>query len=208
MSPGAWAAPSSTCATSSGTASCPPAGRTASGYRRYTEAHVRWGEAYGALTTAVGPVEARTLVRTARTEPVERLAARLDEVHGRLSAERAAVRLAREAADAIAREPMRTVRPSDATAQGRTAGRTAGPASGAAAEPPRGAHPPDRSAPRGTTGPTGRSHRAGTVRRNRHEEDAGRWRRRPGRWWRSPSSGSRAYCWHGVACCLPAPSTA
>lgn len=92
----------------------PRAERGPSGYRRHTEAHVRWGEAYGALATAVGPVEARTLVLLARTEPVERLAVRLDEVHARLAAERAAVQLAREAAAAIVGEPLQAVRPSDA----------------------------------------------------------------------------------------------
>lgn len=92
----------------------PRAERGPSGYRRHTEAHVRWGQAYGALATAVGPVEAKALVLVARTEPVEHLAARLDEVHARLSAERAAVRLAREAAAGIVGEPLRAVRPSDA----------------------------------------------------------------------------------------------
>ncbi len=92
----------------------PPAERRPSGYRRYGQAHVRWGEAYGALATAAGPVEAKALIRAARTEPVERVAALLDDVHGRMSAERAAVRLARRAAAAIADEPLLAARPSDA----------------------------------------------------------------------------------------------
>lgn len=42
----------------------PPAARTDSGYRVYDDRHVRAARAYRALAAAVGPVEAKTIMRT------------------------------------------------------------------------------------------------------------------------------------------------
>ncbi len=88
----------------------PPAERSASGYRRYGETHVRCGVAYRLLTTGVGPVEARKLLRAAQTEPTNQF---LDEAHAGLHAERRNLELARRAAESIATEPLTPQRPSD-----------------------------------------------------------------------------------------------
>ena len=92
----------------------PPATRTGTGYRVYGEIHVQSGMAYRAFAAAVGPVEAKRIVRAAHLLPVEQLLALLDAVHARLDAERAALRRARQAAEAIAGEPIDDVRASDA----------------------------------------------------------------------------------------------
>lgn len=92
----------------------PPASRTASGYRRYTETHVRSALAYRALAAATGPVEAKTIMRAAHADPRSGLLALLDAAHARLDAERRDLALARDAAEAITAEPIRDVRPSDA----------------------------------------------------------------------------------------------
>lgn len=92
----------------------PPASRTASGYRRYTETHVRSALAYRALAAATGPVEAKTIMRAAHAGPRSGLLALLDAAHARLDAERRDLALARDAAEAITAEPIRDVRPSDA----------------------------------------------------------------------------------------------
>jgi DNA-binding transcriptional MerR regulator len=92
----------------------PPASRTASGYRCYTEAHVRSALAYRALAAATGPVEAKTIMRAAHADPRSGLLALLDGAHARLAAERRDLALARDAAAAITAEPIGDVRPSDA----------------------------------------------------------------------------------------------
>jgi DNA-binding transcriptional MerR regulator len=91
----------------------PPAPRTATGYRTYTETHVLAALAYRSLATGVGPVEAKRLLRAAHRYPGSDLLALLDDAHARLHLERQELRLAREAAVAIAKEPIESVRPSD-----------------------------------------------------------------------------------------------
>jgi len=88
----------------------PPAGRTETGYRTYTEAHLHAALAYRALAKALGPVAARDLMRIRDTPD---LLARLDAAHARLHAEREELRLAEEAASLIASEPVEDARPSD-----------------------------------------------------------------------------------------------
>ncbi|KAB2383592.1 MerR family transcriptional regulator [Actinomadura montaniterrae] len=92
----------------------PPASRTASGYRRYTETHVRSAVAYRAFAAGAGPVEAKRIMRAAHAGPRSGLLALLDAAHARLAAERRDLALAREAAAAITAEPIGDVRPSDA----------------------------------------------------------------------------------------------
>ncbi|MEV6488760.1 MerR family transcriptional regulator [Actinoplanes sp. NPDC051633] len=86
----------------------PPAQRSATGYRRYTDAHVRAALAYRALAAGVGPVEAKRILRA------DDLLALLDEAHARLHAERRDLALAKEAVAAIAAEPINDPSPSDA----------------------------------------------------------------------------------------------
>ncbi|WP_026416517.1 MerR family transcriptional regulator [Actinomadura oligospora] len=92
----------------------PPATRTASGYRRYGEVHVRSALAYRALAAAVGPVDAKVIVRAVHDASPSRMLALLDAAHARLDAERASLREARDAVRAISGEPIADVRASDA----------------------------------------------------------------------------------------------
>jgi hypothetical protein len=92
----------------------PPAARTASGYRSWTEVHVQSALAYRAVAAAIGPVEARRLLRAAYDGRPSRLLALLDAAHARLHTERRDVALAQEAAAAIAAEPIDEPWPSDA----------------------------------------------------------------------------------------------
>ena len=87
----------------------PPATRTGTGYRVYGEIHVRSAQAYRALATGVGPTEARAIMRA----PTDRLLTLLDAAHARLHTERADLRRAQEAAQAITAEPITDVRASD-----------------------------------------------------------------------------------------------
>ncbi len=91
----------------------PPAARTASGYRVYAEAHVCSALAYRALAAGTGPAEAGRIVRAAHGYPASDLLALLDAAHARLHTERRELGLAREAAEAIAAEPVGDVRPAD-----------------------------------------------------------------------------------------------
>lgn len=91
----------------------PPAARTASGYRVYAEVHVCSALAYRALAAGTGPVEAGRIVRAAHGYPASDLLALLDAAHARLHTERRELGLAREAAEAIAAEPVGDVRPAD-----------------------------------------------------------------------------------------------
>ncbi|QUX29005.1 MerR family DNA-binding transcriptional regulator [Nocardiopsis akebiae] len=91
----------------------PPAARTASGYRVYAEAHVCSALAYRALAAGTGPVEAGRIVRAAHGYPASDPLALLDAAHARLHTERRELGLAREAAEAIAAEPVGDVRPAD-----------------------------------------------------------------------------------------------
>lgn len=90
----------------------PPAERTSAGYRAYTGRHVQAALAYKALAAGAGPMEARRLMRTAHSDTAA-LLAQLDDVHARLTVERRELALAREAAGAIAVEPIDVPRPSD-----------------------------------------------------------------------------------------------
>ncbi|MCZ2860265.1 MerR family transcriptional regulator [Blastococcus sp. VKM Ac-2987] len=91
----------------------PPADRTPAGYRRYTERHVHAALAYRAFAAGIGPVEAKRVLRAAlRGGPA--VLVLLDAAHARLHAERRELALAREAAGAIAAEPIAAPRASDA----------------------------------------------------------------------------------------------
>ncbi|WP_280240409.1 MerR family transcriptional regulator [Nocardia abscessus] len=92
----------------------PMAIRTATGYRRYGELHLRSAVAYRALTAGVGPVEAKRIVRAVHERPFAQVLALLDAAHARLHRERADLELAQAAAAAISAEPIADVRPSDA----------------------------------------------------------------------------------------------
>lgn len=70
--------------------------------------------AYRAFAAGTGPVEARRLMRAAHSGPPSDLLALLDAAHARLHTERRDLALAREAAEAIAAEPIEEPRPSDA----------------------------------------------------------------------------------------------
>ncbi|MDL4819767.1 MerR family transcriptional regulator [Actinomadura opuntiae] len=91
----------------------PPAARSPSGYRRYTEAHVHSAVAYRAFAAGTGPVEAKRIMRAAHAYPGSDLLALLDAAHARLATERRDLALARRAAEAITAEPIEDVRPSD-----------------------------------------------------------------------------------------------
>ncbi|MET9361462.1 MerR family transcriptional regulator [Streptomyces sp. NPDC006632] len=91
----------------------PPAARTPTGYRTYAEVHLRSAQAYRALAAGVGPMEAKKIVRAFHRLPVPQALALLDAAHARLDTERADLRRAKEAARAIAGEPIEDVRASD-----------------------------------------------------------------------------------------------
>jgi DNA-binding transcriptional MerR regulator len=86
----------------------PEVTRTPKGFRVYTEPHVRAALAYRELATAVGPVDAKAIMRSAD------LLALLDAAHARLHTERRDLALARDAVRAIAAEPIDEPRPADA----------------------------------------------------------------------------------------------
>jgi DNA-binding transcriptional MerR regulator len=69
--------------------------------------------AYRALAAGVGPGEARKLVRAAHHYPASDLLALLDDAHARLHTERRELDLAKQAAAAIAAEPIEDSAPSD-----------------------------------------------------------------------------------------------
>jgi DNA-binding transcriptional MerR regulator len=91
----------------------PLSARTPAGYRTYTATHVHAAMAYRAFAAAVGPVEAKQIMRTVHQAPAAELLALLDAAHARLHVERRDLRLARQAAAAIAGEPVDDARPSD-----------------------------------------------------------------------------------------------
>ncbi|MGK8520972.1 MerR family transcriptional regulator [Nocardia asteroides] len=91
----------------------PPALRTAAGYRRYGEIHLRSALAYRTLAAGVGPTEAKRIVRAVHQRPIPETLALLDAAHARLHRERGDLALARRAAEAISAEPIEDVRPSD-----------------------------------------------------------------------------------------------
>ncbi len=100
----------------------PEAARSPSGYRAYTQVHVRAALAYRALAAAVGPVGAKQIMRAAHREPGSQVLALLDAAHARLHTERQELALAMRAAEAIAAEPVGQVRPSDSMSISELAG--------------------------------------------------------------------------------------
>ena len=100
----------------------PPAGRTPAGHRVLTTRHVHAARAYAALSAAVGPAGAAEIVRLAHGGPGPALLALLDGAHARLHTERLDLALARDAARAIAAEPVDDPRPSDAMGVAELAG--------------------------------------------------------------------------------------
>jgi DNA-binding transcriptional MerR regulator len=92
----------------------PVAARTSSGHRSWGELHVLSAVAYRELTAGVGPTPAKELLRALHRQPPAVFLALLDDAHADLARERRTLRLAREAAAAIAAEPLAAPRPSDA----------------------------------------------------------------------------------------------
>lgn len=91
----------------------PPASRTPTGYRRYSEIHVVAAHGYRQLALGVGPVEAKLIMRTARGSTSGALLVALDAAHARLHQERSDLAAARAAVAAITAEPIDDVRPAD-----------------------------------------------------------------------------------------------
>lgn len=128
----------------------PPAARTASGYRVYTEIHLSSTRAYRALAAGVGPVEAKRIMRTVHGSRTSESLALLDAAHARLHRERAELAAAAAAAAAIAGEPVHDVRPSDAMGVSELAAALGVRASTLRHWDTEGLVVPDRVAPRGT----------------------------------------------------------
>ena len=99
----------------------PVTSRTASGYRQFGETHMHALHAYRALAIALGPVEAKRLLRGLRTAARDDTLAALDAAHARLTAERAELAAARTAARYIAAEPMASVSVEDSLSVGELA---------------------------------------------------------------------------------------
>jgi DNA-binding transcriptional MerR regulator len=99
----------------------PPTGRTSSGYRQFGDLHVHALQAYRALAVALGPVEAKRLLRGIRTAPRDDTLAALDAAHAGLVAERAELATARAAARYIADEPIASASPEDSLSVGELA---------------------------------------------------------------------------------------
>lgn len=91
----------------------PPAIRSSTGFRIYTEEHLQSALAYRDLAVAAGPVEAKRIVRSVHTCPASTTVALLDAAHARLHAERAELALAKDAAAVISAEQIEDVRASD-----------------------------------------------------------------------------------------------
>ena len=75
---------------------------------------MRAAATYVALAAGVGPVEAKRIVRAARSGTQNDVLVLVDAAHARLHTERRDVQLAREAAVAISAEPLDDIRPTDA----------------------------------------------------------------------------------------------
>ncbi|WP_325052042.1 MerR family transcriptional regulator [Nocardia stercoris] len=84
----------------------PAAERSESGYRRFAEVHIEALRAYRDLAHAVGPVEARRVMREIRVLPRDRAAALIGGLHITLDAERAQSRAARHALESIQDESV------------------------------------------------------------------------------------------------------
>lgn len=91
----------------------PPTTRTPAGYRTYTQVHALAAVAYVALTAGVGPIQAKTILRTAHRSPLPELLGALDAAHARLHDERQAVLLAQDVLTAISAEPINDPRADD-----------------------------------------------------------------------------------------------
>lgn len=92
----------------------PPAPRSKSGYRRYSDTHVDAALAYRHLAAATGPVAARRVLGAVHDQPVASVLALVEEAYAGLHRERTQLRLARRAAEAVSEEPLLDPRPSDA----------------------------------------------------------------------------------------------
>lgn len=92
----------------------PAAERSSSGYRSYRDIHVVSARAYRALAAAVGPVEAKDIVRAAHRDAPATMLALLDAAHAGLDTERRDLEATRAAAQHISAEPIADVRGSDA----------------------------------------------------------------------------------------------
>lgn len=91
-----------------------PTVRTATGYRCWTDTHVVAAKTYGTLAAAMGPVQAKHLMRLVRTGTHEQMLAAIDAAHASFSVERRDVELALKAVEAITAEPMHDLRSNDA----------------------------------------------------------------------------------------------
>ena len=98
----------------------PPSTRTGNGYRWFDSGHLHAAKAYQGLSTALGPVAAKALMRALHADP-RAIPARLDAVHAGLHAERIALRRARTAAAQIDAEEIADPQPGDAMTIGQLA---------------------------------------------------------------------------------------
>jgi DNA-binding transcriptional MerR regulator len=92
----------------------PPASRAENGYRRFGEHHAAALRAYRGLAEAIGPVEARALLRDLWRLPLAEAAARVSSLHVRLAREREDALLARRTLESIRREGWAEPSPTDA----------------------------------------------------------------------------------------------
>ncbi|MER6953064.1 MULTISPECIES: MerR family transcriptional regulator [unclassified Streptomyces] len=83
----------------------PPAERTASGYRTFTELHRQALLAYRALVQGYGPVPAARIMRTLHEGDTPAALALVDAAHAALHEERGALRATGEALEALRAEP-------------------------------------------------------------------------------------------------------
>lgn len=122
MLPAERAARSSRSAAWSRQGCSPPTTRTPAGYRTYTQVHALAAVAYVALTAEVGPIQAKTILRTAHRSRLPDLLGALDAAHARLHDERQAVLLAQDVLTAISAEPINDPRADDAMTISQLAG--------------------------------------------------------------------------------------
>ncbi|MBT2419121.1 MerR family transcriptional regulator [Streptomyces sp. ISL-22] len=83
----------------------PPAARTASGYRTFTDAHRRALLTYRALLRGYGPVTAAGIMRAVHTGDVPAALALVDAAHAALHEERTALRATSEALETLTEAP-------------------------------------------------------------------------------------------------------
>ncbi|MDI2027485.1 MerR family transcriptional regulator [Saccharopolyspora sp. TS4A08] len=92
----------------------PPAARRDNGYRSFSEAHVRALRAYRHLAFAVGPVEARRVMRELHALPLAEGAALIASAHAGLNRERERALAARRGLESVRAEEESDVEPVDA----------------------------------------------------------------------------------------------